>query len=564
MRKEQGPPSLDAAAPTAGESPAAGRKLFGMSIPRGMRVVVQIAWVVFMLGCLVGIILLRLQAGAMDYATANVLTLVLCFLAVLAVLVRWLLRSDLHWSWRWLPILGVVLAVVASGLLLRIDRVSGRLVPKLVFRWSPKPDQLLAPMVIYGIEVAVDVSTTTPNDFPQFLGPQRNLIVTGVELERDWVAHPPRLLWRQPIGAGWSGFSAVNGFAMTLEQRGDQELVTCYEVATGNPCWSHAVTARHETIAGGVGPRSTPTIDEGLVYALGATGVLRCLDGRSGTPLWQDDILQRYGVTPEQDLRAVMWGRSASPLVVGDLLIVPFGGPVGGPCASLAAYDKLTGELRWKCGEWQVSYASPTLANLCGTPQVVIVNEATVSGHRPEDGSVWWSFPWPGGSASNASVSQAVAVSDNRVLLSKDYGIGSALIELTAVPAGPWLVRELWAKPGVLKTKFTNVVIRDGFAYGLSDGILECVEIETGERRWKERRGGNFGHGQILLVGDVLLVQAESGEVVMLEANANKLVELGRFAALSDQTWNNLCLYGPYLLVRNAVEAACYELPRKN
>jgi outer membrane protein assembly factor BamB len=465
---------------------------------------------------------------------------------------------------RWLPVVGVVLAVVAAGLLLRIDRVSGRLEPKLAFRFSLKPDQLLLTPEIAGGETPVDVSTTTPGDFPQFLGPQRNLVVTGIALDRDWAAHPPRLMWRQPIGAGWSGFSAVNGFAMTLEQRGDQELVSCYEVATGKPRWVHAVTARYETIMGGVGPRGTPTIDDGLVYALGATGVLRCLDGQSGTLRWQDDILQRYGVTPEQDLRAVAWGRSASPLVVEDLLIVPFGGPDIGPYASLAAYDKKTGELRWKGGEWQVSYASPTLANLCGTPQVVIVNETTVSGHRLEDGSVLWSFPWQGGSTSSASVSQAVAVAENRVLLSKDYGIGCALIELAAVPEGRWLTREIWAKPGVLKTKFTNVAIQGGFAYGLSDGILECVEIETGERRWKERRGGNFGHGQILLVGDVLLVQAESGAVVMLEANSDKLVELARFAALSDQTWNNLCLYGPYLLVRNAAEAACYELPRKN
>ena len=108
---------------------------------------------------------------------------------------------------------------------------------------------------------------------------------------------------------------------------------------------------------------------------LGATGILRCLDGQSGALVWSDNILQRYQVTPKLDRRAVTWGRAASPLVVEDLLIVPFGGPAGGPCSSLAAYDKNTGALRWKGGDSQVSYASPSLSHLCGVPQVVIVNE---------------------------------------------------------------------------------------------------------------------------------------------------------------------------------------------
>jgi outer membrane protein assembly factor BamB len=251
-------------------------------------------------------------------------------------------------------------------------------------------------------------------------------------------------------------------------------------------------------------------------------------------------------------------------LVVDDLLIVPLGGPASGPYASLAAFDKLTGELRWSGGSWQVSYASPALVSLGGVRQIVIVNESTVSGHRVEDGEVLWSHPWPGGSASNASTSQAVAISDTKLLLSKGYGTGSALIELLPEVGGPWQTRQLWAQTGMLKTKFTNVAVRAGYAYGLSDGILECIEIESGQRCWKERRGGDFGHGQILLVDDVLLVSAENGRVAMVEANPQRFTKLGEFAALDDQTWNNLCLAGPYLLVRNAVEGACYRLPLRS
>ena len=109
-----------------------------------------------------------------------------------------------------------------------------------------------------------------------------------------------------------------------------------------------------------------------------------------------------------------------------------------------------------------------------------------------------------------------------------------------------------------MKTKFANVVVADGHVWGLDDGVLECIELETGKRLWKR---GRFRQGQILRAGDVILVQAESGEVVMVEASTEKFVELGRFQAIEGKTWNNLCLAGHRLLVRNAEEAACYELP---
>ena len=250
----------------------------------------------------------------------------------------------------------------------------------------PGPDELLeAPQFASNTE-KVDMVTTTPMDFPQFLGPHRDLYLPDIQLDHDWKASPPQEVWRHPIGAGWSGFSVVNGYAVTMEQRGPDELVTCYAVESGQALWSHGETTRHETLAGGIGPRCTPTIDEGLVYALGATGILRCLDGANGNLLWRDDILQRGGVPVDQESKAISWGRAASPLIVDDLVVVPLGGPAGGECFSLIAYDKTTGEIRWKGGDEQASYASPALGTLCGMRQIVIVNEKTVSGHRPEDG----------------------------------------------------------------------------------------------------------------------------------------------------------------------------------
>jgi outer membrane protein assembly factor BamB len=475
--------------------------------------------------------------------------------AVTTVVVWFVAFSGSSRRLRW-SVAGVLgFALLAAIACVRIEQVSGDLVPQFAFRWQSQADQRLARPVTDGL--AVDLTARTPDDFPQFLGPRRDARLTGLRLRRDWRADPPRLVWRREIGAGWSTLVAVNGFAVTLEQRGDDELVTCYELATGQPRWFHATAARHQTVLGGVGPRSTPTIDQGRVYALGATGVLRCLDGATGQPIWTEDLLARIGVTAREDQRAIEWGRANSPLIVDDLVVVPLGGPLDGPWVSLAAFDKVSGHLVWMGGDSQASYSSPVLTTLAERRQIVIVNEADVSGHDPATGQTLWKHPWPGSSHGNASVSQAVPLPNDRVLLSKGYLGGAKLLQLTPASDGSCQVTEVWANHRVLRTKFCNVVVYGEYVYGLSDGILECVELSSGRRVWK---GGRYGQGQILGVDDLLVVQAESGEVALVEAAPTGYRELSRVAALEGKTWNNPSLYGRYLLVRNAEQAACYEL----
>jgi len=148
-------------------------------------------------------------------------------------------------------------------------------------------------------------------------------------------------------------------------------------------------------------------------------------------------------------------------------------------------------------------------------------------------------------------------VSNDRLLLSKGYGVGAKLLQVSRSGQGDWQVAEVWSNSRVLRTKFCNVVVQGDYVYGLSDGVLECVELASGQRVWK---AGRYAQGQILGVGDLLIVQAESGEVALVEATSVGHRELGRFAALEGKTWNNPSLYGRYLLVRNAEQAACYEL----
>ena len=247
-------------------------------------------------------------------------------------------------------------------------------------------------------------------------------------------------------------------------------------------------------------------------------------------------------------------GRAGSPLVVDDLVVVPAGGK-SGTAKSLVAFRAENGEQVWEAGNDQISYASPTLATLGGKRQIVIVNEKTVSGHEPETGQQLWSTEWYGDSSTDASSSQAVALPGDLLLLSKGYGGGSKLLAIDGPDFKP---TERWVNNRVLLTKFTNVTVIDGYVYGLSDGILECVNLETGERQWKK---GRYRQGQVLGVGQRILVLAEDGKVALVEANPEQFTELTSFQAIDGLTWNNPCLYGKLLLVRNGEEAACYELP---
>jgi outer membrane protein assembly factor BamB len=498
-----------------------------------------------------------LVGGIVDAAVRNIITLILAFAAVMSVLVWFLVESGHAPGLKRLVGFGLLAAVALACAVLRIERVSGDLVPQLMFRWTPSHDRLLPASETTAAASAAAAWSESPHDFPRFLGPAGSASLPGPSLDPDWDSRPPKPLWRRPIGGGWSGFAVVGDHAVTLEQRGDAEIISCQSVPTGAVEWTVSVPGRHETVLGGVGPRSTPTIAAGIVYATGATGWLHAIDGATGQVVWKKQVLDDLGIDPAAHAAAVAWGRAGSPLVTESLVIVPGGGPLkDGGAVSLVAYDRSTGDRRWQGGEQQISYVSPQLVSFGGRDVVLTVNESSVAGHDPTDGRELWRFDWPGHSNSDATCSQAHVLDDRRVFISKGYGVGAAVFERPSDDGAAFAAT--WAQPGLLKTKFTNVAMHEGHAYGLSDGILECVAVADGSRCWK---GGRYGQGQVLRVGELLLVQAESGEVVLVACTPEKQVVRGRLAAIDGQTWNTLCLSGDRLLVRNAEEAACYELP---
>lgn len=495
-----------------------------------------------------------------------------------------------------LTALGVLAVGIALALTtLRIDGVSGNLVPVLNWRWAPPVDEeLLAELErvepsrgaaeepvsspeadtteptiaeepaeesAEGSDAATTEGTTAeaaepepepraseisapahPSHRPasQFLGPDRNATFPDVALHADWDEHPPREVWRRPIGAGWSSFAVADGLVITQEQRGDDELVTAYRLSDGDLVWGHAEDERYSTTVGGTGPRATPTVAGGRVYALGATGILTCLDLRTGRLLWKRDVTEGSDWQPD-------WGRSGSPLVLGDTVVVP----AGGPGRALVAYDTRTGAPRWSAGDDNAGYSSPALLELAGTRQIVSFNQAGVTAHDPAEGRELWSLPW---SRAQPNVAQPLPLGDDRLLISSGYGIGSELHRIRR-DGDDWHTELVWKSPR-LKAKFTNPVFHDGYVYGLDDGVLVCLDPATGERCWKR---GRYGHGQVLLVGKHLVIQAEDGDLVLVEPNPQEHRELARIPALDGKTWNVPALAYPYLLTRNDQEVACYK-----
>jgi outer membrane protein assembly factor BamB len=312
--------------------------------------------------------------------------------------------------------------------------------------------------------------------------------------------------------------------------------------------WVHEDPIRFEGGMEGPGPRATPSVVENQVYTLGATGLLNCLEAATGRRLWFVNIQEENGGA------ALTYGVCGSPLVTQDLVLVS---PTGANGNALAAYDRKTGARVWQAGRAQASYSSPLLTRLVGVEQVLLHDSEGVTSYDPSQGQVLWHFPWANEKKIHASQPIPNAGAPDRVLVSTGYGKGSALFQVERKDQEGWSVQTLWTSRE-MRTKFTTPVIHKGHVYGLDDGILACMDLESGRRRWKE---GRYGHGQVLLAGSLLLIQTERGPVVLVLPFSQSFYELGQIPALSSKTWNNPALAGRFLLLRNDREAVCYELP---
>ena len=377
-----------------------------------------------------------------------------------------------------------------------------------------------------------------------YRGPNRDGRYDEAKVLTNWPAEGLEPVWRQPVGGGYASFVVAEGLAYTIEQRRQQEVVAAYDIQTGRELWTQAWDADFRESMGGDGPRATPTWHEGRVYALGATGELRSIEAKTGKLIWSRNILKDNGA---QNLE---WGMSGAPLIVDDKVIVLPGGTSG---KSVAAYNRLTGQPVWQSLNDRQGYVSPMLVTLAGKRHIVVVSSSRVVGVEVGDGSLIWEYPW--NTSMGINCSQPIVVGDNRLFISSGYGKGAAVIEL-AKSGDNLTARTVWENTA-MKNKFNSSVLHEGHIYGLDEGILTCVDVQTGARKWK---GGRYGYGQLLLASGHLIVLSDTGELALVKATPDQHTEVAKFSALEGKTWNYPALAGGRLLVRNATHMACYNL----
>jgi outer membrane protein assembly factor BamB len=491
-------------------------------------------------------------AGGMMGMMLPILSIpVLCFALVAAAAVA--NRRLGQWSRRGLIAVAIVLGCGAFTLI-RTGGITGDAHSDLHWRWTRSPEERLLAL---GDEPATSTPTSSSataatvasegakqeSGWPGFRGPNRDGVVRGMRIETDWSTKPPVAMWRQPVGPGWSSFAVSGSLFYTQEQRGNDEVVSCYDLNTGKPVWRHRDAARFWESNAGAGPRGTPTLSNGRVYAFGATGILNALDARNGTVVWSRNA------AADTKAKVPIWGFASSPLVVGDVVIVATAG-------ALAGYEIANGNPRWSVASSRGGYSSPQLATIADVVQVLLLNGEGVTSVAPADGALLWKYAWEGD-----SIVQPAITADGDVLLGSGSGLGSEVgMRRIAVTHGPggWTAAERWTSIG-LKPYFNDSVIHKELAFGFDGSNLACIDLKNGERKWK---GERYGHGQIVLLADqdLLLVVSEEGDVALVKAAPDQFTEVARFKAIEGKTWNHPVVVGDVLLVRNDQEMAAFRL----
>ena len=443
---------------------------------------------------------------------------------------------------------------------LRFDGISGEFSTQLTFRWKPTPEQKFLESRIEKSDDPTKPLELATGDWPAFRGANRDGVLRGVKIRSDWNQNPPKQLWRNLIGPGWSSVAVIGNRVFTQYQADANETVVCLNLADGKEVWKHVDEVRFYEPIAGAGPRATPTFADGRLFTFGGKGVLNAFDAATGKRLWHHDLAKEHADALKEELKDLksdlpIWGLSSSPLVFGDKVAVYIGAKDKG----VAVFNVADGKEVWTKGLGGHSYTSPHFATLAGVGVILNTTNKGVQGLDPATGNELWNHERNIDDVVHCT--QPTLLSGDRVAIGATFGMGTRVFNV-AKSGDSFATNEL-ATHLAFKPYFSDAVVVGDVAYGFDGAIFCCFDFKTGKKLW---RGGSYGAGQVLLLADqnlLLVVSEKDGSVVLIPADPKGHKEIAKFKALTGKTWNHPVVAHGKLIVRNGEEIACFDVAEK-
>ena len=413
--------------------------------------------------------------------------------------------------------------------------------------------------------VAVLAASACGDDWPQWRGPNRDGVWRETGLVDKFAGKELKVAWRQPISSGYSGPTVAGGRVFVTDRQVEPkqtERVLCFDEKTGKPLWTHTYDCAYEKVGYTAGPRASVTIDDGRAYALGSMGHLHCLDAASGKVLWSKDCNELYKI------RMPIWGIAASPLVDGNLVIVQ----IGGEGACLVAFDKRTGEEKWRVLDDNASYSAPIIVEQAGKRVLVCWTGDSVAGLDPQSGQTFWKHPFkPAKMVINIATP---VLDDGRMFLTSFYD-GAMLLRL---PKDSLAVEPIWSRSGrdEMHTDALHSIIStpyfDGdYIYGVdSYGEFRCLDAKTGDRVWESLEPtpkSRWSTIHMVKNGDRMWMFNERGELVIARLSPRGYEEISRAKLIAPTKvqlsmrggvcWSHPAFADRHVFARNDEELVC-------
>ena len=390
--------------------------------------------------------------------------------------------------------------------------------------------------VLVGCLALVSAGSLVAQDWPQWRGPHRDGKVSGFTAPQVW----PKALaqkWRTTVGSGDATPALVGDKLYVFTRQGEDEVILCLNAADGKELWQDKYAAKPVTGPAArqhPGPRSSPTVAEGKVVTLGASGVVSCLDAATGKALWRNEEFK--GVP--------RFFTSMSPIVVDGMAIVQLGGPGDG---TTVAFDLASGKPKWKWAGDGPGYASPVLMTVEGTKQIVTLTEKSVVGLGVADGKVLWQIPFaPRGMAYNA----ATPIIEGQTVIFTGQGRGTKAVKVEKQGDG-FAAKELWSNDQ-LAPQFNSPVLKDGLLFGLTDrGFFFCINAETGTTAWTDQTSHGRGFCAIVDAGSVLLALPSNSELIAIKPDGKQYTELAKIKVSNTQTYAHPVVAGKRIFVKD-------------